>query len=127
MPLTFSLVSDAGAADRARGAENNPERKGIKRFDNCQLRKAMVARRSQDERRFRKNAAASGAASMRNGFGLVKLVSFCFVRETYSRRLCNSNLSVSRYTSLSATSARFLASSSFIQTRQASYGLFLIA
>src|SRR5260221_2312741 len=127
MPHTFSLVSDAGAADRARGAENNPERKGINRLETCQLRKAIVARRSQDERRFPKNAPARGATNMRNGFGLVKLVSFCFVRETYSRRLCNSNLRVSRYTSLSATSARFLASSSFIQTRPASCGLFSIA
>src|SRR2546422_1727261 len=99
MPRTFSLVSDVVPADEARVGENNPERKGIKRLDTCQLRKAMVARRSQDPRRFRKNAPARGAASRRSGFGLPKPFNFCLVRETYSRRLCNSNLSVSRYTS----------------------------
>ena len=126
-PLRSSLVSDLGVADRPRVDENRPERKGIKRLETCQLRKAMVARRTHDPRRFRKNAPARGASSMRRGLGLVKPVSFCFVRATYSRRLCISNLSVSRYTSLSAASARFLASSSFIQTRPASCGLFSIA
>ncbi len=109
MPLTFSLISDARAADGPRVDENNSERKGINRLESCQLTKAIVARRSQEERRFLKKAPARGAASMSNGFGLLKVVNLCFVRETYSRRLCNSNLSVSRYTSLSATSARFLA------------------